>query len=84
MFRKSRGEASHAPLHLILVVMVLVTLYPLLWVVSIAFSGQQSLSIANVPENASTWDRLRQVNTGDKPVLLRIHAELLPQLGARS
>ena len=61
MFRRRRGEASHLPLHLILVVMVLITVYPLLWVVSIAFSGQQTLSIANVPEAASTWDRLRAV-----------------------
>jgi arabinogalactan oligomer/maltooligosaccharide transport system permease protein len=56
-----RGEPSHLPLHLILVVMVLITLYPLLWVVSIAFSGQQTLAIASVPEAATRWDRLRAV-----------------------
>jgi arabinogalactan oligomer / maltooligosaccharide transport system permease protein len=61
MPRARRGEAPHLPLHLILAVMVLITVYPLLWVVSIAFSGQQTLSIANVPENATNWDRLRAV-----------------------
>jgi arabinogalactan oligomer / maltooligosaccharide transport system permease protein len=61
MLRARRGEAPHLPLHLILLVMVLITVYPLLWVVSIAFSGQQALSIANVPENATGWDRLRAV-----------------------
>ena len=61
MLRARRGETPHLPLHLILVVMVLITIYPLLWVVCIAFSGQQSLAIASVPEAASTWDRVRAV-----------------------
>jgi arabinogalactan oligomer/maltooligosaccharide transport system permease protein len=61
MPRASRGETPHWPIHLLLVVTVLITIYPLLWVVSIAFSGQQSLSIASVPEAATTWDRLRAV-----------------------
>ena len=29
--------------------MVLITLYPVLWVVTIAFSGEQSLAIADLP-----------------------------------
>jgi len=61
MPRARRGEAPHLPLHLFLVEMGLVTLYPLLWVVSIAFSGQQGLAIADVPEAATAWDRLRAV-----------------------
>ncbi|HEY8207418.1 MAG TPA: sugar ABC transporter permease, partial [Myxococcaceae bacterium] len=61
MLRARRGETPHLPLHLILAVMVLITVYPLLWVVSIAFSGQQTLSIASVPEGATKLDRLRAV-----------------------
>lgn len=61
MPRARRGETPHLPLHLVLVVMVLITVYPLLWVVSIAFSGQQGLAISNVPEGATSWDRLRAV-----------------------
>ena len=34
------GEFPHLPLHIILLIYVAVTLYPLLWVFTIAFSGQ--------------------------------------------
>ena len=59
MFRARRGEGSHLPVHLILVATVLFTIYPLLSVFSIAFSGQQGLSIVNVPETATRWERVR-------------------------
>ena len=39
----------HGWLHLVLVAVVLYTLYPVLWVVTIAFSGKQSLAIADLP-----------------------------------
>lgn len=61
MLRSRRGETPHLPLHVFLVVTCLITLYPLLWVVSVAFSGQQNLSIVNVPDTATTWERLRAV-----------------------
>ncbi len=37
---RTRGidEPSHWPLHLVLIVMTLLTLYPIFWVVTIAFS----------------------------------------------
>lgn len=54
-------EVPHAPLHVLLVVMVLVTVYPLLWVVTIALSGGQSLAIADLPQDPTAWDRLRAV-----------------------
>src|SRR5204862_325804 len=38
-------EFPHGPLHAMLAVAVLVTIYPVLWVFSIAFSGKQSLAI---------------------------------------
>jgi len=62
MARPSREEhVPHAFLHVFLVVVVLVTIYPVLWVVTIAFSGNQSLSIADLPADPGAWDRLRAI-----------------------
>lgn len=60
---KVRGPDAfpHWPLHALLLVLLVYTLYPLLWVFSIAFSGTQSLAIADVPANPTFWDRLRAV-----------------------
>jgi arabinogalactan oligomer/maltooligosaccharide transport system permease protein len=41
--------------------MVLVTVYPILWVLTLAFSGQQSLALANLPAHPHFADRLRAV-----------------------
>jgi len=56
-----RDELPHGPLHLILAVATLLTLYPVFWVFSIAFSGKQSLAIADLPANPRVIDRLRAV-----------------------
>lgn len=55
------GGARHWPLHIFLILMLVVTIYPILWVVTIAFSGGQSLAIADVPANAGFFDRLRAI-----------------------
>ncbi|HEX6900653.1 MAG TPA: sugar ABC transporter permease [Thermoanaerobaculia bacterium] len=54
-------EPAHWPLHLFVIFMVILTVYPIFWVLSIAFSGGQSLAIADVPANATAWDRVRAV-----------------------
>ena len=54
-------EPAHWPLHIFVLLMVVVTVYPILWVLTIAFSGGQSLAITNVPNNAGLMDRLRAV-----------------------
>ena len=54
-------EFPHAPMHALLVAATLVTIYPVLWVVSIAFSGRQTLAIADIPSDPSIWQRLRAV-----------------------
>lgn len=60
--KKSRSEEPrHGPLHLILSLMALATVYPILWVVSIAFSGKQSLAIADLPSNPTLLDRIRAI-----------------------
>ena len=59
--RAGSDEPAHLPLHLILIVVTIITLYPILWVFTIAFSGKQSLAIADVPANPTTIDRLRAI-----------------------
>jgi arabinogalactan oligomer/maltooligosaccharide transport system permease protein len=62
MRKGNRGdEPVHWPLHIFVLLMVLVTVYPILWVLTIAFSGGQSLAITNVPNDAGFLDRLRAV-----------------------
>ncbi len=63
MARRSRRseELPHAPMHVLLLLMVGVTVYPVLWVVSIAFSGRQSLAIADLPPEPTNLDRLRAI-----------------------
>jgi len=59
------GEKSHGvphwPLHAFLILMLLVTIYPILFVLTIAFSGGQTLAIADVPVNPTFFDRLRAI-----------------------
>jgi arabinogalactan oligomer/maltooligosaccharide transport system permease protein len=59
--RTGRGEPAHFPIHLFLVTFTILTVYPILWVGAIAFSGEQSLAIAQVPADPSVLDRLRTV-----------------------
>jgi arabinogalactan oligomer / maltooligosaccharide transport system permease protein len=61
MGRKSREELPHPPLHAILLVATLITIYPILWVLTIALSGKQSLAIADLPAEPAVSDRLRSV-----------------------
>jgi arabinogalactan oligomer/maltooligosaccharide transport system permease protein len=61
MSRKRTEETHHGLLHLFLVLFTFLTLYPVLWVVTIAFSGKQSLALADLPENPSAWDLVRAV-----------------------
>lgn len=56
-----REGISHLPLHVVLGLFTLFTLYPILWVVTIAFSGRQSLAISTLPAEATWVDRLRAI-----------------------
>jgi arabinogalactan oligomer/maltooligosaccharide transport system permease protein len=56
---RRRDQVPHAPLHAFVLFMVLVTLYPILWVFTIAFSGTQSLAITDLPPEPTRLDRLR-------------------------
>ncbi len=58
----SRKDApNHFWLHLFLIFMVLVTVYPILWVLTVAFSGQQALMFVDLPPDPSAMDRLRAI-----------------------
>jgi arabinogalactan oligomer/maltooligosaccharide transport system permease protein len=60
---KSRRE-DHLPhwlLHGLLILMTVITVYPILWVLTIAFSGKQSLALVDLPASPTTADRLRAV-----------------------
>ncbi len=54
-------DPPHWPLHLFVILMVIVTVYPILWVVTIAFSGEQTLAIVDVPPNATVWQQARAI-----------------------
>ncbi|MEA2559880.1 MAG: arabinogalactan oligomer / maltooligosaccharide transport system permease protein [Acidobacteriota bacterium] len=56
-----RGEVRHWPVHIFVLIMVIVTLYPVLFVITIAFSGGQTLSIADLPQDPTIGDRLRAI-----------------------
>lgn len=56
-----RGEVSHLPLHVFLIVFTIVSCYPVLWVFTIAFSGKQSLAIVNLPQQPTAADRVRAI-----------------------
>jgi arabinogalactan oligomer/maltooligosaccharide transport system permease protein len=61
MSRKRTEETHHGLMHLFLVLFTFLTLYPVFWVFTIAFSGKQSLALADLPDNPSSWDLVRAV-----------------------
>ena len=62
MARSKREEqVPHLPLHAILIAATLTTIYPVLWVITIAFSGKQNLAIVDVPPDPTVLDRIRAV-----------------------
>jgi arabinogalactan oligomer/maltooligosaccharide transport system permease protein len=56
-----KADRSHVGLHVFLILFTLVAIYPVLWVISVAFSGTQNLAFADVPANPGFLDRLRAV-----------------------
>jgi arabinogalactan oligomer/maltooligosaccharide transport system permease protein len=54
-------KANHFWIHVGLISFTLVTIYPVLWVLALAFSGQQSVGIVDLPKDPSFAERLRGV-----------------------
>lgn len=59
--KRGIGELPHWPYHVFLILFTIFTVYPLLWVVTIAFSGKQTLAIADLPSSPGFMDFLRAV-----------------------
>lgn len=55
------GDLAHWPLHLFLIAFTLLATYPILWVLTVAFSGQQTLSFVDLPPDPTFFDRLRAI-----------------------
>jgi arabinogalactan oligomer/maltooligosaccharide transport system permease protein len=51
----------HLLLHIALITFTLVSTYPVLWVLALAFSGQQSVGIIDLPQDPDFFQRLRAV-----------------------
>jgi arabinogalactan oligomer/maltooligosaccharide transport system permease protein len=58
---RRRSFLAQLPLHLLLIIAVLYAAYPILWVFTVAFSGEQNLAIVDLPENPTFFSRLRTV-----------------------
>lgn len=57
-----RAEArAHVALHAALIAFTLLAVYPILWVLALAFSGSQSLMVVDLPADPGFLDRLRSV-----------------------
>ena len=56
-----RANRSHPWIHVGLISFTLLTLYPVLWVLALAFSGQQSVGIIDLPRDPTFLERLRGV-----------------------
>jgi len=63
----SGNRASHKPrlqhawLHVFLVLFSIVAIYPVLWVFTVAFSGQQNLAFVELPPDPGFFDRFRAI-----------------------
>jgi len=56
-----RPNRNHWGIHLGLIVFTLLAIYPVLWVLALAFSGQQSVGLIDLPKDPSFLERARGV-----------------------
>jgi len=58
----TRAETrTHVAIHAALIAFTLLAIYPILWVLALAFSGSQSLMVVDLPADPGFLDRLRSV-----------------------
>ncbi|WP_205574645.1 sugar ABC transporter permease [Indioceanicola profundi] len=76
---RKRSAPRHLGLHLGLGLFTLLACYPILWVMALAFSGQQSLSIASLPPDAGFLDRLRAVTPWPAQLSLQNFKDVLTE-----
>ena len=56
-----KPRLQHAWLHVFLVLFSIVAIYPVLWVFTVAFSGQQNLAFVELPPDPGFFDRFRAI-----------------------
>ncbi|QJE72013.1 sugar ABC transporter permease [Aerophototrophica crusticola] len=79
---KSTGKkvgVSHVWLHIGLLFFTFIACYPILWVLALAFSGQQSVQIATLPAEAGFLDRLRAVTPWPQSFSLQNFTDVLTE-----
>ena len=76
---RRKGDGSHVLLHVFLVIFTLLATYPVLWVVSVAFSGTQNLAFADVPPNPGFLDRLRAIVPWPETVSMKNFVDVLTE-----
>ncbi len=57
----ARENKNHVWVHVGLIAFTLLAIYPVLWVLALAFSGQQSVGLIDLPKDPSFLERLRGV-----------------------
>jgi arabinogalactan oligomer/maltooligosaccharide transport system permease protein len=77
--RGRTGNVSHFWLHLFLVIFTLLSVYPVLWVFTVAFSGQQNLAFVDLPPDPGFLDRLRAIVPWPETVSLKNFSDVLTQ-----
>ncbi|MEJ2515992.1 MAG: sugar ABC transporter permease [Gammaproteobacteria bacterium] len=80
MSKKTRsGAVSHLWLHLFLVFFTIIAVYPVLWVFTVAFSGQQNLAFVDLPPDPGFLDRLRAVVPWPATISLQNFTDVVTQ-----
>lgn len=75
----SDERRTHVMLHLALGTFTLLAIYPILWVLTLAFSGGQSLVVVDLPADPGVLDRVRSVLPWPKTVSLQNFVDVLTQ-----
>lgn len=76
---RSRTGGSHLWLHLFLIVFALISVYPVLWVFTVALSGQQNLAFVDLPPDPGVLDRLRAILPWPAELSLKNFVDVLDQ-----
>lgn len=77
MKRMGEEQRRHLALHVALITFTLLAIYPILWVFTLAFSGGQSLVIADLPADPGFLDRLRSVLPWPRTASLKNFTDVL-------
>ncbi len=77
MSRVGEAQRRHVALHLVLIAFTLLAVYPILWVMTLGFSGGQSLVVVDLLAEPGFLDRLRSVLPWPKTVSLKNFADVL-------